>query len=241
MCIIVYLNTWCIECIGWRLYDLIVVCQPFFLNPRLASLPAEVLDRFQDLPATYAFHDVRSVWILCIEELNHVGDQMPCTAGNDRLSKRSNFALAKYFKVVEMAGFSWLHNNTAVEKTLWNILQIYKQNHYDAPELSPCPLQNMEVSCCSFSLPAGMLPDGMQGIIRKATRYLSTFSTGPKEGDLKISRCTGWTCCLLHPATPNSLTPKMDPAMELLGRPFVCAKHDLATKMCVRVMYVYKI
>ena len=76
-----------------------------FVRAFMNMLPAEVLDRFQDLPATYAFHDVRSVWILCIEELNHVGDQMPCTAGNNRSSKRSTFALAKYFKVVEMAGF----------------------------------------------------------------------------------------------------------------------------------------
>lgn len=151
-------------------------------------LSAEVLDRFQDLPATYAFHDVRSVWILCIEELNHVGDQMPCTAGNNRSSKRSKFTLAKYFKVVEMAGFYWLQR-TQQFSTLWNMLQEKSKwctlHHLALSKTWSFIHLFHKVGCC-FSLPAGMLPDGMQGIIRKATRYLSTFSTGAKEGDLNL-------------------------------------------------------
>lgn len=111
-----------------------------FVRAFMNMLPAEVLDRFQDLPATYAFHDVRSVWILCIEELNHVGDQMPCTAGNNRSSKRSKFTLAKYFKVVEMAGFYW-PQRTQQFLTLWNMLQKTNKMMRLA---SPCPLQDMK-------------------------------------------------------------------------------------------------
>ena len=169
-------------------------------------LPAEVLDRFPDLPATYAFHDVRSVWILCIEELNHVGDQMPCTAGNNRSSKRSKFALAKYFKVVEMAGFYWPQRTQQSDTC-------YQKKQNDAPCIT-LPSPRHEVSSIFITRLAAVFHclqacslmecKGSSGR-QPGTSRLSPL--GRKRVTL-ISRCTRWT----NACYPNFWTPKMDPA-----------------------------